>query len=152
MLKKIYWFLFVYDLNAQSQVEPNKPIDSFKKKLTRDLSVLVLSCYTLLIFNHLAPVLVDVIAHTFWEKEHLITVHQFHGKYHVHFELANAEKQSSKDKSSGNSSSNDESVTHLIYSVNYNFSNNYFILRKYSSHVFTWPVSYREVTYQPPRV
>jgi hypothetical protein len=150
VLKKIYWFLFVYDLNEHLEVQPYNHGDSFKKKLTRDVSVLVLSCYTLLIFGSLAPVFADVLAHTFWEKEHLMTVHKSQGKYHVHFQMVNAEKQSAKDKSSGNG--NSESVTHLIYSVNYNFSNSYFTLYKYSSHIFSCPMSYPEVNYQPPRV
>jgi hypothetical protein len=152
VLKKIYWFLFVYDLNGQSDVQPYKHADSFKKKLTRDVSVLVLSCYTLLIFGNLAPVFADVLAHTFWEKEHLMTVHQSQGMYHVHFQMVNAEKQSAKDKPSGTSRSNADSVTHLIYSTNYNFSNKYFTIYKYSSAVFSCPVSFGEVNYQPPRV
>ena len=40
----------------------------------------------------------DVLAHTFWEQQHMLTVHEVNGKFHVHNELVQASHQSEKDK------------------------------------------------------
>lgn len=151
MLKKLYWFLFVYDLNSPPEGTPYKENRSFKQKLMHDITVIMIFSYSLLIFNPLIPIFTDLLAHTFWEKQHLMTVHKFHGKFHVHFELVNAEKQSAKDKSSGNTKIGSEDFTHLIYTIAYNFSNIYFIKITYLPYRPACPIFYADNDYRPPR-
>jgi len=152
VLKKLYWFLFVYDLIEPSDVLHYKKPEPFKKKLINDITLLVMFSYSLLILNPVIPIFADILAHTFWEKEHLLTVHKFHGKLHVHFELANADKQSAKDKSQGNTKSGTENFTHLIYYISYNFLSQYFIKISYRPYVFSYPINFSDCNYRPPRI
>jgi len=82
--------------------EENDHSDSLKAILMRKITWLVIISYTLLMFKPVMPIVMDVLAHTFWEQRHLMTVHEVHGKFHVHYELINASHQSDKDKSATN--------------------------------------------------
>jgi len=75
-------------------------IRGLKVLLMKRIAWLILVAYTLLIFKPVMPVVIDVLAHTFWEQQHLLTVHEVNGKFHVHNELVNASHQSEKDKQS----------------------------------------------------
>jgi hypothetical protein len=151
LLKKIYHILFIYDLNGSSAQPLNCAGEPFRKKLMRDITGLILVCYTLFVLNPVMPIFADILAHTFWEKEHLMTVHKSHGKFHVHFELVKASKQADKDKSSGNFKSGSEDTVHIIYDTEYDFSNKCFVNNSYSLCTFLCPTSYPNVDYPPPR-
>ena len=69
-----------------------------KKLLMRRLTWLVIFSYTLLILKPAMPVFMDALAHTFWEQQHLLVVHEVHGKFHVHYEMLKASHPSDKDK------------------------------------------------------
>jgi len=68
--------------------------------LRRNITWLVLVSYTLLMFRPVMPVVMDKLAHTFWEQQHMLVVHEVNGKFHVHNELVKATHQSEKDKQS----------------------------------------------------
>jgi len=150
LIKKLYLFLFVYDLNGPSAAVPAIDAEPWKVKLRKDIALLVLASYTLLIFNPVMPILADIVAHTFWEKEHLITVHKIYGANHVHAEIERAAHQPDKEKSTGNSKSNQEEYLHFVYKVLFNFSAGHFIKRSYPPFKFSYPVSYPDVDYPPP--
>lgn len=152
MLKKIYWFLFVHDLNHSPVKLADETGRSFKNKLTNDLSLLVLLSYSLFVFNPFILLLADVAAHTFWEKEHLRTAHHFNGKNHVEFEIAKAEKQTEKDKSKNNSKSGSEDFFHiLVFNTTIDHPDygppaaSFYVLR------CRYPVTYPDIDYPPPR-
>jgi hypothetical protein len=152
LVKKIYWFLFVYDLNDSSATGYAHGNGLFKKKLIRDVACLVLFSYSLLIFNAFIPIAADVVAHTFWEKEHLLTVHQVNGKFHVHIQIVNAAKQAGTDKSSGNLKFGSEDYSHVLFTADNSFSHTHFINQPYATYTSTYPVSYPDMDYPPPRV
>ncbi len=60
------------------------------------ITLLVLPCL---------PLLKDTIAHQYYQKEHLLTVHQKHGHSHTHTEMAYQNDGSAKDAKSQTSES-----------------------------------------------
>ena len=152
LLKRLYIFLFVDDLlGSSASAAPANP-EPLKKRLMRDLARLTLFAYVLLVFNPVMPIVADKIAHTFYERSHLLTVHQVNGKYHVHLAMANAENQADKTKSSRGGKQGAEEYFHLISVTSYNFAHHHIINRSYPMQNFYLPVSYPDIDYQPPKV
>ncbi len=143
--------LFIDDLldGSSNSVPGNR--EPLKKKLMRDLAKATLFSYILLVLNPVMPVVADKIAHTFWEKYHLLTVHEINGKFHVHMEMAKAATQSEKDKSAPNSQSDLDEYVHLITNISYDFSNNYFVRISYLPCTITYPVVCPDIHYHPPK-
>lgn len=54
---------------------------------------LLLIVYTLLLVKPAIPVLIDDLAHTFWKQQHMLTVHEVNGAFHMHNDMTGAEKQ-----------------------------------------------------------
>jgi hypothetical protein len=50
-------------------------------------------------FKPAMPLVADALAHTFWEQQHLMAVHEVHGQFHIHTELSKAAHQSDSEKS-----------------------------------------------------
>jgi hypothetical protein len=151
LFKKIYWFLFVYDINNSLGGRQVDSSWSFKKKLMRDAACLVLFSYGLLIFNAFIPIAADAVAHTFWEKEHLLTVHKVNGKYHVHVQIVNNAKQSGSDKSSGNLKFGSEDYSHLLFTGHYSFAHSLVTKQSHFTYQSDFPVSHPDKDYPPPR-
>jgi hypothetical protein len=149
LIKKLYWFLFVYDLNA-SLVKPAHDTDEpLRKKLMKDLSYVVLFSYTFFTFSPLIPLISDTIAHTFWEKEHLLKEHKVHGKNHVGFEISKSEK----DTSTNSVKSGTEDYSHIpTVHVVLNFSVERVLNQSFSLFNCFYPASYPDIDYPPPRV
>jgi hypothetical protein len=60
----------------------------FSKQATQVIFRLLLTVYVLSIFKPLGPLVEDTLAHTFWEMQHIVTVHEEHGHFHMHIEMA----------------------------------------------------------------
>jgi len=88
------------DDTAEIAVEKGNEHD-FKKSLIQKVTWLVMISYTLLMFKPVMPVIIDVLAHTFWEQQHMLVVHEVNGKFHLHNELVNASHQSDKHSQNG---------------------------------------------------
>lgn len=54
---------------------------------------ILLIAYALLLVKPAMPVLIDDMAHTFWNEQHMLTVHEVNGAFHMHNDMAKAEKQ-----------------------------------------------------------
>jgi hypothetical protein len=74
---------------------------------------LVLVFYVVSILKPLKPIAGDMLAHCFWEMEHLATIHVEHGKFHVHAEIAQEEKNTSSPKKSTTAQNEVFSDTHI---------------------------------------
>lgn len=148
-MKKLYWFLFVYDLNDSLAESSGSESESFKVKLKRDITLLVLLSYVFFIFNTLTPYFADAIAHTFWEKEHLAAEHSLYGKNHVQLEISRTAKQA--EKSSTNVKSGSEDYFHVITAISFNFLAFHFVSYLYPSYRCYYPVSHTDPEYRPPR-
>ena len=83
------------DDTADIAVEKSGVRDT-RKQLMRKMTWLVMISYTLLMFKPVMPVVMDALAHTFWEQQHMLVVHEVNGKFHLHNELVNSSRQSDK--------------------------------------------------------
>lgn len=63
--------------------------------MIKQVATLLLICYSVLLLRPLVPAVQDVMAHMFWNSEHMATVHYENGKYHVHIEISKGEESSS---------------------------------------------------------
>ena len=54
--------------------------------------------YTLALCKPVLPLLQDGLAHSFWQTEHLSTVHSHHGMHHAAEEMAEAAHDENNDK------------------------------------------------------
>ena len=61
------------------------------QEVRRKLTWLLLVCYSLMLVKPVIPVIADVIAHTINEQQHMMTVHEVNGKFHVHYERKSAD-------------------------------------------------------------
>jgi len=59
----------------------------------------LLVCYVMMMFKPAVPLIADAIAHTFYEQQHIMMVHEVQGKFHIHQELGKAAHQSDSEKS-----------------------------------------------------
>lgn len=118
MIKKLLWYLFVYDLNDAAIKPAGHTRMSWKTRVLKDLSFIALGAYIFLIFNSVIPVFADVLAHTFWKKEHLASEHRLYGKNHVGLEISKMDKQAAKDKGS-TSSKTSEDFSHILQFENH---------------------------------
>jgi hypothetical protein len=112
VIKKLYWYLFVYDLNPTAAKPAERVSISIKQRLLKDISLIVLFAYSLLTFNTSIPVIADAFAHTFFEKEHLAHEHKLNGKNHVQNEISKTEKESGQSKSHSKTINDD--FTHVL--------------------------------------
>ena len=64
--------------------------------MKKTIAIVLICCYSMALLKPLFPLVADFMAHTFWEPEHMATVHYENGQYHVHVEMKNAgDKQDS---------------------------------------------------------
>ncbi len=115
MIKKLYWYLFVYDLNPTAAKPAERVSISIKQRFLKDVSLIVLFAYSLLTFNTSIPVIADAFAHTFFEKQHLAHEHKLNGKNHVQNEISKTEKEAGQSKSHSKTINDD--FTHVLCAV-----------------------------------
>lgn len=65
--------------------------------MKKQVSMLLLLCYGLVLFQPLFPVVSDCIAHIFFESSHVATVHYENGSYHMHIEVKAASEEAQKN-------------------------------------------------------
>ena len=142
------------DLNGSGEDAPASPgARSLKRRLVQDLSYLVLVAYAFFIVAPVVPLVADVVAHTFWEKEHLSTAHHQFGEDHVSFELMKAEKQTDKESTTNSQKAGLDDLVHRAESdVIFNLLPVTATKRSYSLFNFSFPVSCSDIDYPPPRV
>ncbi len=65
-------------------------------------------------FKPALPYVKDLVAHVLFYKDHMLTVHAHHGKFHVHAELADTAKKDASDKSTPNLKKNLPDNEHVV--------------------------------------
>jgi len=124
-----------------------------KRKLMQDLSYIVLFSYALFIFSPLIPVVSDIIAHTFWKKEHLQTAHHKYGSNHVSLEIVKAEKRAGSENATHNPKNNLEDYSHTFAAnVQLHFPAEQILNRAYSLFRCANLTSWQDIDYPPPRL
>jgi hypothetical protein len=152
LIKKIYWFLFVYDLNSSLEEKSSDKSRPSQKVWMQDLSYIVLCSYLFFIFSPVIPLALDLAAHTFWKEKHLQTAHHKFGKNHVGLEIIKTEKRTNKEKSTNNqkASSEDSFHTSEITSV-FPFPPERACSLSYSLFNCYFPIPYQDIESPPPR-
>lgn len=152
LFKKIYWFLFVYDLDGAGEQTPvTKQPSSAKGRLMQELSYLVLFAYTFFIVAPLMPMVTDLLAHTFWEQEHLSTAHHRYGQHHVSIEIQQAEKRADT-----NAASHTVTLDDLVHRperyVQFEYTPVAAVKTTYSLFTCSYTCYHPDIDYPPPRV
>lgn len=70
------------------------------------------------------PVIADVLAHSFWEANHIESVHHTHGANHLHIEIAKAENHEESGQNNTALKFSEPLALHLAAIITYNFSRN----------------------------
>ncbi|MBI3719536.1 MAG: hypothetical protein HY252_13210 [Sphingobacteriales bacterium] len=70
--------------------------------------------YIMAMCKPILPLVNDMLAHTFYEAEHIATVHQQYGKNHLHNDLKEASKENSNNNTAIVKASEPVSV-HIFY-------------------------------------
>ena len=91
-------------------------------KMKFSLLYLLIYAYTSIIVKPLLPDISDFLAHTFNYSNHIATVHQHNGKYHVHSEHMEEQKKSGGEKSTHFFRDEVFSSEHLVTNNLYDFS------------------------------
>ncbi|HTF05970.1 MAG TPA: hypothetical protein VK826_18200 [Bacteroidia bacterium] len=82
--------------------------------MKKQLAILLLVCYAFALFKPVAPVIADMLAHTFWESNHVATVHYENGGYHMHIEVKDANADAEKTNSKDSKLQNNKVSVHLL--------------------------------------
>jgi hypothetical protein len=120
--------------------------------MKKQLAMLLLVCYAFALFKPVAPVIADMLAHTFWESDHVATVHYENGEYHMHIEVKDASEKD-QDSTSKNANAQNKNVSvHLqsVYSLFGEALNQNFRLVDHN-HCTGWCGGYGLVPFTPPR-
>ena len=118
-----------------------------KYKLTKFLLI----CYILFLFKPALPLISDWVSHTFNEKQHMMLVHEVHGKFHIHQELGSAGHQSDNEKSN-ESKYQVEEYLHVASGI-FNVLLHTEYQGSYVFYTFSYPISsYQDTHYPPPRL
>ena len=105
--------------------------------------------YVLSMFQFAVPILSDMIAHTFWEQRHILTVHEVDGKFHMHQELAKSIHQSDKQQSQENKCEIPQYIAAKLFVLN-DLSHHSFI-SIYRIYSFYYPDLRQDIDSPPPQ-
>ncbi|MBS1617802.1 MAG: hypothetical protein JST76_04755 [Bacteroidetes bacterium] len=67
------------------------------------LSKFILFFYVLSLLRPAVPMVADLVAHTFYEQEHIMMVHEVKGRFHIHDEIGKNLSHSEQEKGNVNS-------------------------------------------------
>ncbi len=115
------------------------------------ITYLLLFTYSTIILKPLLPYATDIIAHVFWYKDHMATVHSHNGKFHVHKEVMEAARHNDSEKNS-NILKKDNSASDHIVSMELNIiSQKYFNKKYYSLPASHLIFTYLSADFPPPK-
>ncbi len=97
------------------------------------------------------PLVNDILAHTFWKTEHIITVHHENGKDHLHYELKKASDQNSGDANSPAPKSAESVSVHILLQNNYDFSYSIISEQKYLNGSYNLLSPFLDLNTPPPK-
>jgi len=116
--------------------------------------------YTLLVFylavqlRPLTAVVQDVLAHTFFKKQHMATIHFENGRYHLHTELGYIadEESGTKEKSPSPLKSNEDLSNQIITELRFSFSNDHVSLPSFYNPHQAVTAGFTGITFPPPKI
>jgi hypothetical protein len=97
------------------------------------------------------PLVNDILAHTFWKTQHIITVHHENGKDHLHYELKKISDQNNEDADSSAPKSAESVSVHILLQNNYDFSYSIVSQQKHLSGSYSLLSTFLELNPPPPK-
>ncbi|MBA3827472.1 MAG: hypothetical protein H0X33_00900 [Taibaiella sp.] len=125
--------------------------NEWKESIMRKLTYLILFSYTITMLKPVMPLIADAVAHTFWESKHILTVHEVHGKFHVHQELVQASHQSEKGKTSSSYKLEIAEYFEVTALITFKGFKHALLGNIFPSYSCYYPVSYLDMEYRPPK-
>lgn len=116
------------------------------------ITYLLLFAYSTIILKPILPYTSDTIAHIFWYKDHMASVHSHEGKLHVHKEVIEAAKSSSPEKDSTILKKGTSATDHIITKELNIVKEVAFMSRAFFSLSTTLPHTFLSADYPPPKV
>ena len=112
--------------------------------------------YLLLIYltamcKPILPLANDILAHTFWKTEHIVTVHHANGKDHLHYELKKVSDENDEDANSPAPKSSESVSVHILLQNNYDFSHNILSEQKHLRGSYNLLSTFIEMNTPPPK-
>ncbi len=83
--------------------------------MKKGITYLFLMVYTTVMLKPLVPYVSDMVAHVFWNYEHISTVHFEHGKYHTHYESLQAAAKQDPFSNTSLTKNTDTVPEHIFY-------------------------------------
>ena len=116
----------------------------------------IVAHYLLLIYitavcKPVLPLVNDLLAHTFWKTEHIITVHHENGKDHVHHELKKISDQNNEDANSPAPKSSESVSVHILLKNNYDLPYNATSEHKHLIRSYSLLSTFLELNTPPPK-
>jgi hypothetical protein len=124
---------------------------NWKMFLIRRIAYLVLFSNILMLAKPMMPVLMDAMAHTFWEQEHILTVHEVNGKFHVHQEVVKAAKHLGKEKQNNSVKSLSEDYVSILPDITFTVFSYPVKSSHYQSYLCFDVISSLSMNYPPPK-
>ena len=100
------------------------------------------------------PLVQDLWAHTFYEQEHIATVHHQNGQNHVHYEVAKAANENKNgDNTSKPKSFDNDTLFHFAAVNQLRFNDNIPLsIQTYFYRLNILPVVFTAINLPPPKV
>ena len=118
--------------------------------MKRFITYLLLYAYAIMLMKPVVPIIGDLVAHTFYELEHLQVVHQHNGVYHVDEEIQDENKDSDSSGKTIVTNTADASPHELI-TFSFSLSNCMVKLKHQSTHLLSFPDRYSVPLFLPPK-
>ena len=111
----------------------------------------LLLIYITAVCKPVLPLVNDLLAHTFWKTEHIITVHRENGKDHLHHELKKVSDQNNEDANSPAPKSAESVSVHILLQNNYDFSYSATSEHKHLTSSYSLLSTFLELNTPPPK-
>ncbi|MEO6637725.1 MAG: hypothetical protein ABIN25_05585 [Ginsengibacter sp.] len=115
------------------------------------ITYLLLFTYATVMLKPLLPYTSDLIAHVFWYKDHVGTVHSHNGKFHVHKEVMEAAKSNATEKDLAMSKKDGSTTDHTVIKE-FNHPAAKMNMSKHICSISPSPITtYLSLDYPPPK-
>ncbi len=114
------------------------------------LAYVLLILYFFATFKPVLPIAADILAHTFWNSNHIKSVHHHHGSQHVEAEIAQSEHNDDKSQKEATKFAEPVAI-HMASKISYNFLFYFFKERDDFNFLPFVPTPHLDINYPPPK-
>lgn len=113
---------------------------------------ILLFSYSIITVKPFLPIITDVVAHIFWYSEHIATVHNEKGKYHVHYESLVERQKNDSEKKAPITKIEIISTEHLMNTSFYDFAYKLSLPLHFTNLSLYFPHIWLTNSYPPPKI